>query len=196
MMVTEIVDSKGLFLWTSAEGNQGQPPELAKELAKLGPGDWADILRADLREVKGSADALKCETGTYGLRELIVLHPTRSQNVDADRMRLDVLAAAFVDPPDHAIQIRGRTANKGYITGGPPPKELLELSYYWEVWSDVRPANAGFEHAKPTVEIEADYWMKVDHAFEARAGQDNEWTIPLPDELIKAVREALKIEAK
>ena len=31
-------------------------------------------------------------------------------------------------------------------------------------------------------------------AFEARPGQVNEWTIPLPDELIKAVRAALKVD--
>ena len=31
-------------------------------------------------------------------------------------------------------------------------------------------------------------------SFEARVGQVNEWTIPLPDELINAVREALKVD--
>ena len=32
-------------------------------------------------------------------------------------------------------------------------------------------------------------------SFEARPGQVNEWTIPLPDELLEAVRKRLKAEA-
>ena len=34
------------------------------------------------------------------------------------------------------------------------------------------------------------YWRQDVGHFEARPGQINEWTIPLPDELIQAVRQA------
>ena len=46
-----------------------------------------------------------------------------------------------------------------------------------------------------SVELPVQFWDKVDLGFEARLGQVNEWTIPLPDELIKAVREALKVDS-
>jgi hypothetical protein len=44
-----------------------------------------------------------------------------------------------------------------------------------------------------TLELSAEFWDKVDTGFEARSGQVNEWTIPMPDELIGAVRAALKV---
>ncbi len=34
----------------------------------------------------------------------------------------------------------------------------------------------------------------MDNDLKARAGQPNEWTIPLPEELIQAVRNALKAD--
>jgi hypothetical protein len=37
-----------------------------------------------------------------------------------------------------------------------------------------------------------DSWSKSVTNFEARSGQVNEWTIPLPNELIKAIRQKLK----
>ena len=46
-----------------------------------------------------------------------------------------------------------------------------------------------WQEAARTVELPTEYWDKVDLGFEARLGQVNEWTIPLPDELFKAVRE-------
>ena len=54
----------------------------------------------------------------------------------------------------------------------------------WAEWRDV----------VPSVELPPEFWDNVDTAFEARPGQVNEWTIPLPDALIKAVRAALKVD--
>ena len=61
--------------------------------AKLGPGDWADILEQDLRDVKDQTEAMKWEAGMYGLNELIVLRPTQSPDVEVGRRRFDVLVA-------------------------------------------------------------------------------------------------------
>jgi hypothetical protein len=49
-----------------------------------------------------------------------------------------------------------------------------------------------FRNSTPTLELSEEYWSKVRSGFEARRGEINEWTVPLPDELIRAVREALK----
>ena len=45
-----------------------------------------------------------------------------------------------------------------------------------------------FMESTPTLELPAEFWREVQDRFEARPGQLNTWTIPLPDELIQAVR--------
>jgi hypothetical protein len=47
-----------------------------------------------------------------------------------------------------------------------------------------------------TIELPTEYWDQVDTSFEVQRGRVNEWTIRLPDELIKAVRAALNEESK
>ena len=62
-------------------------------------------------------------------------------------------------------------------------------------WTTDRSRVSPTEHTsstKPTIELPIEFWMRVNNGFEARVGKSNEWTIPLPDELIRAVREALK----
>ena len=51
-----------------------------------------------------------------------------------------------------------------------------------------------WQEAAKILEVPGEYWDNVDLGFEARLGQVNEWTIPLPDELLRAVREALKVD--
>ena len=53
---------------------------------------------------------------------------------------------------------------------------------------------SGLINRLPTLNLSRDYWIKVGNAFEARRGEVNVWTIPLPDEMIRAVREALKVD--
>ena len=38
-----------------------------------------------------------------------------------------------------------------------------------------------------TIELPPGYWQWVEASFVAVSGQSNEWTIPLPDELVQAV---------
>ncbi len=44
------------------------------------------------------------------------------------------------------------------------------------------------------IELPSDYWQRVEASFVSRSGNTAEWTIPLPTELIQAVREALEAE--
>jgi hypothetical protein len=179
--LTEILNTKALLLWTIFTGNLA---EVAAKAAKLGPGDWADILVEDLGEVKDPSDGLKWEPGTYGLNELIVLRPKQSPDVEAGRKRFDVLVAIQALNSSQPIHL-GRT---------PPERDDFEI---FKPESDARLGGQsrypiGFDRSTPTLNLSQEYWTKVGNAFEARRGEVNEWTIPLPDELIRAVREALK----
>jgi hypothetical protein len=44
----------------------------------------------------------------------------------------------------------------------------------------------------PQLELPSEYWTRTAAAFDARPAQVNTWTIPLPDELLAAVRESRK----
>jgi hypothetical protein len=203
-MLAEILERKGLFFWTFSRVNaDGEAIEVT------GPDVSADILVEHFRDVKLPVDTpepreLAWEQGTYGLDRLIVLRPTRSQDVEAGRRRFDVLVGSFYNFGP-TIQLRGEQPTVYSTIGdgvqyrrGPPSKKDLETSNSdslgqvvggmennseWRAWQKLA----------PTLELPPEFWDKVDIGFEARLGQVNEWTIPLPDELIKAVRTALKV---
>ena len=40
--------------------------------------------------------------------------------------------------------------------------------------------------------VPSSYWRQLEGSFSVRPGQVNEWTLPLPDELLNAVREQLE----
>jgi len=183
MTRTEILHFRGLLLWTLYRGNR---EDLMQKAAELGPGDWADVLVEDLRDVNDSSEAMKWEPGTYGLNELIVLRPTQSPDVEAGRRRFDVLVAVRQRSFGHAIQLVG---------SGPPPKNDLQTVYSMMAGPRYGQPNfgIGMHESTPTLELPTGYWREVGKGFEALPGQVNKWTIPLPDELIKAVREALKV---
>lgn len=44
------------------------------------------------------------------------------------------------------------------------------------------------------IELPPAYWARIEASFVARSGEANEWIVPLPTELIQAVREALEAE--
>jgi hypothetical protein len=224
-MLTEVLNSKTLFLWSnSAEADAAAQAKHAAraatdrrwpgvgfgpivEGARVGPGDWADILAQNLRAVKPTAETpepheLEWEPGTYGLDELIVMRPTRSPNVEAGRKRFDVLVASNVNNPLYTVA----------VGTAPPDKEDVDVFFRNTIGAGLeRPSGmAGgmgggmrqiapraykpFQYAAPTLMLPTEYWDQVELGFEARRGQVNEWTIPLPDELTKAVRDALKTE--
>ncbi len=52
----------------------------------------------------------------------------------------------------------------------------------------------GIRPSRPTVKLPEEYWRQRNLDLEARIGQPNDWTIPIPDELAQAVRKAIKAE--
>ncbi len=226
-MLTEILNHKGLFLWSSGaqdkavvplmnaartapvgrfrgpgESGSGQPGAGAP----LGPGDLADILMHDLREVKLSVGTvapqeLEWEPGIYGLNELIVLRPSRSANVESGRRRFDVLVASHVNGRPYPVQVRGAAPDNKEVeniyqsvTGGGYGSQWGGPGQF-AGYQGVQGPSAEFQSAAPSLELRPEFWDQVDLGFEARLGQVNEWTIPLPDELVQAVRKALTTEA-
>ena len=213
-MLAEILDRKSLFFWTfsrfDANGRRMEEPNQSV---------CADVLVENLREAKLPSETpepheLTWEAGVYGLDQLIVLRPSRSPNGEAERRRFDILVGCSVYGGGPVIQIRGdsvRVYDGIQDRSGPPTKKDLDTmtsglggqglggmgggmggmgggmggnnNSGWLAWQEVA----------RTVELPGEYWDKVDLGFEARLGQVNEWTIPLPVELFKAVREALKV---
>ena len=79
---------------------------------------------------------------------------------------------------------RGGTGRPGRAE--PPTEEELKMAQMGLEWS----VTMGVEK----LELPAEYWSRLNKSFEARPGQLNEWTIPLPDKLTQVVREKLKVK--
>ena len=178
-------DQKGPLLWTIQGGGYVDPTRKAV----LGVGDFADLLEADLEELKPRGASLDFEIGTYGLSELIVLRPSRSRDVEPGRRRLDVLVAISAQHYARVIHVDTKPPTEDDIRNASPivTRAINE--------GQLPGFEIGFLRSTPTIPISNEYWLRIDNAFEAKLGQNNEWTIPLPDELMQAVRDALKVEA-
>ena len=100
---------------------------------------------------------------------MIVLRPLGVADEARDVQRFDVLAHSRADGDNG--QLVHIVANPSDFPGSDHQLELLP---------DGVPARK--------------FWRGLKGHFELRAGQKNEWTIPLPPELAQAVREALKTE--
>jgi hypothetical protein len=138
---------------------------------------FGDILESELREPLPSEQKVRWEPGTYRLAELMVVRPGRGQDVEKGRRRLDIIARSCPPGSGHAVSVE------------PPHEGVIPMIY-----SQIAGPGYGQQQASKDL-ILKDYWPEdLDH-FEARPGQVNEWTIDLPEELIKAVREKLEDRA-
>jgi hypothetical protein len=138
---------------------------------------YGDIRERDLRELPPGAEVVKWEPGTYRLPELMVVRPDRGEDVEKGRRRYEVLAKISSAGYGHAQD-----------EGQPPHAGIIGMIYPWI---------AGPPHRlqrDSLLPVSDEYWLKTVNHFEARPGRVNEWTIPLPDELITAVRAALKVD--
>jgi hypothetical protein len=207
---TELLERNGLYFWRFARFDaDGQRVEEPNQVV------WADILAANLRDIKLPSETPEphepaWEAGVYGLDRLIVLRPSHSANVEAGRRRLEVLAASSVYGGGPTVQLRGdavRVPNGIEARPGPPTKKDLETANQGSGGPSFGGMGGGmagrgvnnqgwleWNEAVQTVELPTEFWDRVDVGFEARLGQVNEWTIPLPEELIKAVRDALRAD--
>jgi hypothetical protein len=160
------------FLWSLPDGT-AKTNDVAKE---YGSREWVDFVEKDIREFKDSAATIDMEAGKHSLRSLLVLRACGPQkDLDAGQRRYELLAVTNGSP------------NPPYVRFPQQPPDLKIL----EQWS----GSEGFT-TRPSYRagVFRAYWEKVTGAFEANLGQPNEWTIPIPDELAKAVRRALKAE--
>jgi hypothetical protein len=131
---------------------------------------WVDVFPGDQREIKAPEQTLKWEPGTYALTSLFVLRP-RATADGGRRGHFELVAVSSV-----------ADAHISYAVRDAPPTEQ-------EPDSD-----------RQDVEVPDDLWVPLPRqyglngtiGFNARPGQVSEWTLPLWDELLTAVRASLK----
>ena len=114
---------------------------------------------------------VRLQVGNYGLAGLVVWR--RVPDVQRGRRRFAIVAVAKF-PSRRQGQ---RDSAAGSLDSGGNPKSPRAK-----------------EEGASIIELPPQYWRRVDASFVARPGLANEWTIPLPDELINAVRIALKAD--
>jgi hypothetical protein len=135
----------------------------------------ADILTRNLRAVETPGHTLKWERGTYRLSELIALRPVRASANGAGRQRFDVLARCYLR--------RGNQDTYEFRQLAPTDVELANERNF---------RDGGTQIGIESLLIPRESWAKFATGFDARPDRVNEWTITLPDQLIKAVRAKLK----
>ena len=168
--LSEFVDMKNPFLWTLGPVGTGRK----EGAAESGSGEWADVLDGDIRQLKDSAATIEMEMGHYVLSDLLVLRSTETPGLGKGQRRFAVLAATG----DSVTML--------------PQFNWIDHPPYVK---DLEKADGEFpDHpmsARSIVPLKNDR-LDFSNAFEARSGQTNEWTIPLPDELVQALRDAVK----
>ena len=138
----------------------------------------ASVLAKHVHAIEGPEPTLMWERGAYDLASLMVLRPLASSDSNKGIKHFGVL-----------VETRRREGAVGIVyevRDGPPTEYTLTTSQ----------RKVGPTTFSTAMELPDEYWSRLDNSFQARPGQINEWTIPLPDELIKAVRETLKAKKK
>jgi hypothetical protein len=138
---------------------------------------FADVLTGDLSSINEPAEPPKWERGAYQLSELIVLRPLGHHAGNAGRQRFEVLVRCYPWHPNFG--------NYGFRQD-PPTDEDLRATTRAEPMSG--------SIAIPGLVLPKESWSNITTRFDARPDRVNEWTISLPDELIKAVREKQKAD--
>jgi hypothetical protein len=159
----EEILGRGPYLWAAPT-----PPQLR-----------ADVMTSDVRSVSEPAQALIWERGTYYFYQLYVVRPFHSAVVTAGRQRFEVLVRCGA-----AISLA--SSSNYEVLQGPPTDDQMRSGVG---------GLFGPHQKRITVEslnLSVESWSKIATPFEARPDRVNQWTITLPDELIKAVRTALK----
>ncbi|MGP0065242.1 MAG: permease prefix domain 1-containing protein [Isosphaeraceae bacterium] len=136
----------------------------------------AAVLARDIRAVETPGGTMMWERGRYRLNRLAVLRPIAPSDGSGPVRQFEVLAESDF--------WRGGTGRPGRAE--PPTEEELKMAQMGLEWS----VTMGVEK----LELPAEYWSRLNKSFEARPGQLNEWTIPLPDKLTQVVREKLKVK--
>jgi hypothetical protein len=112
--------------------------------------------------------------------ELYVLRPEETDGGNNWRREFEILVASHSSGQPQAqapfwLQ---------FVQGGPPTED--------EIGSGSAPERLISTGGEPVRVLPREYWSKTAAGFELQPGQVNEWTIPLPEELLQAVRTKLK----
>jgi hypothetical protein len=175
---------EGPFIWAASPGDPGQ-------------GLLAELHDSKLREIKEPAGTIEWEQGSYQLSRVMVLQPGPPGDGQTGKRRFNIVLVS--DPPDGTVK-GGRVDL--WVSDSPPMDEHVEGPR-----AKSRPlrkggrGNAGgnrftplrlHPREMPELTLPEESWSNETTDFEARPGQVNEWTIPLPDGLIEGVRKRLK----
>jgi hypothetical protein len=163
--IAEVLNDKNLYIWV---------PDAMQPTLR------ADILTSNLREIKEPGQTISWERATYRLFELYVLRPDDSGGGNQRRREFEIVVAS------QALGQPGAFAAFSllYVVGGPPTDE--------EIDTGSAPERHSSRSDSPILALPREYWSQTAASFEVRSGQVNEWTLPLPEELIQAVRTKLK----
>jgi hypothetical protein len=167
--------------------------------------DWrlnAFLPESDLRPIPEPEGSLQWELGSYHLSGVLVLRPSAAAEGQAGRRSFEVVVASdpgtqqgvingtywvYWHPPTDAVADgpRGRGGRPRAGAQGQLPTPLRQLA---------QPELSG-QPGHTEIVVPWESWSKTAAPFEARAGQVNDWTITLPEEVIDAVRKRLKAGA-
>jgi hypothetical protein len=136
-------------------------------------------MTSDVRAIVEPAEPLKWEPGTYALSELTIMRPYDSSAAKAGRQRFEILAKAYPQLP-------------GFDPGSTGVSELLEEPPTDNQMRGQRAFSPGRTGPDEGVAVPEKSWSKIATGFTASSTRTNEWTITLPEEMIKAVREKLR----
>jgi hypothetical protein len=135
---------------------------------------WADLLYTNLPTPAEREGSLDWQQGSYQLHALLVLRPNPVSRGEA-RKHFEILTAAFPPPlPNSKLHLISRE-------GPPTDKELAQGMSFQRMLRFLSSPN-----------VTDEYRSRIATAFEARPGATNEWTLPLPEELIESVRTKVK----
>ena len=133
-----------------------------------------------LKSAFPARDVVDLEPGDYRLLRLMVLRRCGQVHEPHQGDKLEMIARAAAEPSDTEAEYG--TFERLYRQEG----DSLQLS------SD--PKRYKEDKSFGTLLLPDSYWRYAAAHPQVKPNQVNEWSIPLPDELIQAIREALKAE--
>ncbi len=161
------------------------------------PKQWlrAEVPVRDLREIKQPSEAVEVEGGIYQLSGLLVLHPMPAAGARAERRSFEVVVAseAYGTGMSRMWWVRDHPPADEAVEGPPAKAAPLRKAARARARGGRSQEMVPLQ-GNPDLVLPMEYW-RAGKTFEARPGQVNEWTIPLSEELLEAVRKQLKSEA-
>jgi hypothetical protein len=128
--------------------------------------------------VRSESDAVAMELGSYVPESLIALRPIARQNAAKKGERFEVVTHAAAYAGTLSCEVKSYALDPD-VRDSSPATTTFSLTTF-----------------KGGVTVAPSYWSQPECQFSVRPGQVNEWTLPLPQELIDVVRERLQRKEK